>query len=400
MADDFRAVACSWGESICYYVTPHTADGRFIHDAILISAHWVRDYGGAIGALGGVAFGILQVYWSWEHKMYDHLSSILDKDNTSLAQIRSVLGRYLLNPGPAVALVATTLSERSLESVFSVRNWRSTLESREPVTIADERIERAINDIRRQKILLKKRSDNFDNQLADALMVKGAVAAARAQSSRSIDEVATNSARAIAAFESILQLDDHKRDLLATEALGLEYFRLERFDGAASIFAKMEQWAIEGHRLYGSNSVAIAKWRQAQASFGSGQNAAANVQMINADAALLPQLSDVSTDLYLARLHKFHFDIRFEMGLGGNGVLNESYLRAKLRYDLVISRLKAKRDTLWKRFKSQWNNYWNQDRYAEMLEQAEEERSDLEAKSTERGIGVPAAPPNPTSSTG
>jgi len=181
MTDDFRETACQWGEAICYYVAPHTTDGRFVHNLILVCAHWIRDYGGAIGALGGVAFGVLQWYWSWERKMFEQVEVLLKKDDRQLLVAGRQLFTMISEPGPAVAVAGPKFSDAALNEVLRAGNWRSILSFTDAKTEADLRLDKATRGIEKRRKDIREHDKSLVEQLATAHLTRGAIAASRAR---------------------------------------------------------------------------------------------------------------------------------------------------------------------------------------------------------------------------
>lgn len=344
--------------------------------------HWaivlIGKYNGALIGMAGLAFGILQWYWSWESKMFEHLDRLLDKDIHELWEAERRILTIVRQPGPAITVLASKFSEIQLQKLLRHNIWRSVLSAKG--TTADKGLDQAIERLKKLHSWTDRRQSFFRSQLAAAHLIKGAIAAERARNIGYSDaERRDLSENAIEEFEAVRSSSSDEIQRLAIECAAEEYLRLGLLEKAHSGFERLETLSPAG-----TASAIIAQWKQARVMLekrlnglpNGGMNAASKIIQTAISALRQPAAADLRGNFQLALMHDDHCHIRMEMA-NARKVMAESYDSASKYYKNVLDGIRSRRKTTLGKMLFWLSDWWNGARIGELRRDAEKRRDAL-----------------------
>lgn len=335
---------------------------HIIPDRIQPLFQFISQHSGAIIALAGLAFGILQWYWSWQTKMFGELERLLDKDDKDLRRAGRQVVEAISRPGPATHIDAPTFSEDAVSRLLQTGTWRNILGINVSAKAFDSRIERAIERVNQRLIWIERRKSSFDQQLSIAHLIRGAIAAEHALRTSNHQDKLEFDLRARESFGEALNLD--RNNLLAIECFGEQNIRIGDTKAALQSFEDLA-------RLAQTNEArGLAEWRKAEILFQLRKPHPANRQMIAALQRLPQQhTSDLRSVFRLAHIHELHYKIRLEARVQ---TAANSLQSAEALYLQIVNEINIRRSTIWRRLNLWWLSLWNQDRLQELHNRASE----------------------------
>jgi hypothetical protein len=211
----------------------------------------------------------------------------------------------LLRPSPDRDFESPIFTDKTLKPALKRFSW---IKGRNP----GESLETKLTELAQQLDLSNKRKDGYKRHMAQAYLLKGAIAAARApEATVKGGEEARNdcNVEALGYFQKAFELGDEK-DLEALEYIGHQQVRLGNYDAAletfeklAETFARMEGSSLEHARAL-KFQAQVFEFRQPPRPHPANQIIGTALAVLPADAPNLEK----------AEMHEMHGRVRVKCG--------------------------------------------------------------------------------------
>jgi tetratricopeptide (TPR) repeat protein len=176
-------------------------------------SQFVKEYGQSIIGLVGVSFG----FWRWwryrEHILHKRLDEYLKESDGRLAHGTAQILEAIQRPAPGQRAGDPLFVNRDLRTVLRERNWDNAVLALSVETSADWQLSKAIDSITRRLSTAHALTASLHRQLTSAHSIRGAIAASRADRTKS-GEFYT---RALNFFRSALSVPGNERNLVLKE---------------------------------------------------------------------------------------------------------------------------------------------------------------------------------------
>ena len=189
----------------------------------------------AITLLSG-AYAIYQKIYFAEFNMKTRLREFLERQELRLNESNKYLAKALLRPNPDRDLESPIFTSKTLKPALKRFNWikRRSL---------DGSLEKKLADLSEQLELSNKRQDGYKRHMAQAYLLKGAIAAARAPEAAvegGVEARNDYNVEALQYFQKAFELSDEK-DTEALEYVGHQQVRLGNYGVALQTFKRLEE---------------------------------------------------------------------------------------------------------------------------------------------------------------
>lgn len=234
---------CGSRDFICYLLSLVAAHGVELLSWVPLIEGRIRENLQAIIGLAGFSFGVWKWWYSRESVLHKRLEEYLEEQDNRLINARTEVLRLIERPAPSRRFETPLFAASSLRRILTRRRWISILRYRPADSIAAKLLEEVQPRIRNRLDLSRETIASHRNQLATALILLGAVNAARAGRSFSDSRSAQLDREALMSFRRALQIPgaSHRADAKELEAHQLR--RLRRWEDAKSAYAELENWA-------------------------------------------------------------------------------------------------------------------------------------------------------------
>ena len=176
-------------------------------------SQFAKDYGQSIIGLVGVSFG----FWRWwryrEHILHKRLEEYLNESDSRLAGDTTQLLDAIQRPAPGQRFNDPLFINDDLRTVLRGRNWDKAVFALNVETSADWLLTKAIDSIERRLSAAHDMTASLRHQLCSAHTIRGAIAASRADRTKS-GEFYT---RALTFFRSALSVPGSEQNLVLRE---------------------------------------------------------------------------------------------------------------------------------------------------------------------------------------
>ncbi len=204
-------------------------------ELIAESSHW--DALKAIGALGGLAFGIWRWWYAAERNMHKRLQEYLAKSDRRLANAQEYILEAVERPGLGGSAVSPVFAIAPLRRVLRSRRWQE-IGSNGPI---ENDVRRNLNDaateLERRIAVSRNLVDNYRRQLASSHVIQGALSSAIATAAWAPKSRVQHDIDALNSFRAALQIPGYS-DQLSTKRL--EAHQLRRLGHAAEALVAYE----------------------------------------------------------------------------------------------------------------------------------------------------------------
>ncbi len=166
-------------------------------------------------------FGVVFAIWKWwegrEARLFRRFERMIERQEAQLVKARSDVLDVMNRPGPGLLIRVPIFAEKPLRSILARRRWSTAFSILPDVQPIDRSLEKAITTCHLKVSAHLDRLAFFRKQVASALLIQGALAAARAARVSEQHESQRLDQEALDRFRAVLALPGHKEDLGALE---------------------------------------------------------------------------------------------------------------------------------------------------------------------------------------
>jgi tetratricopeptide (TPR) repeat protein len=214
---------------------------RSFYDAINDSA---RILAPVVTILGG-GYAIVHRWNYNKNRMQIHIDDFITRENERLRGSRDSLSKTLERPSPATGFAAPIFRKRRLQRTLKRMHWDRLSWFKPklgPMKRADENLETELAELENQLKVWGKVQANYNERIAQAHLLRGAIAAARGGQAKAAGKDAWESnLRAFEHFEEAHKLNASDPDAL--EYMGHMRVRLGQYPEAIADFEALEKLA-------------------------------------------------------------------------------------------------------------------------------------------------------------
>jgi len=274
----------------------------------------------AITLLSG-AYAIYQKYYFAEFNMHRRLREFQQRFDARLKDSNKHIDRAVLRPSPVREFESAIFTDDTLNPVLKKMKW-----GKRPA--ADESLETTLRELDEQLNLWAGQKREYEKRKAQACLLKGAIAAARAAKTDGADAQTAN-VEALEHFQEAFKLSNDT-DTEALEYIGHQQVRLGDYGTALGTFEKLAEMAPEGEP-----SLSLARALKFQAEV---YECKPQPNLVRANSALMKAVEALPANApYLdkAELHEMHGRAREK--LRTFNVATQSYRAAEFWYLRIIN---------------------------------------------------------------
>jgi tetratricopeptide (TPR) repeat protein len=193
----------------------------------------------AITLLSG-AYAIYQKLYFAERNMRTRLREFLQKVESRLKDSNAHMAKAVQRPSPDRKFESPIFTDETLNPVLKRMKW-----GKRPR--ADESLQATLDELEKQLDLWHGQKREYEQRMAQACLLKGAIAAARAANKEG-DEARKDNVEALEYFQEAFELSD-KKDAAALEYIGHQQVRLGEYASALTTFQQLADIAPQGKSL-------------------------------------------------------------------------------------------------------------------------------------------------------
>jgi tetratricopeptide (TPR) repeat protein len=283
---------------------------------------WVEKFGKLAGffvTIGSGAYAIYQKLYFAEFNMHLRLREFQQRVEERLKDSNQEIDKAAARPGPSRRFESPIFTDETLNPVLRRMRW-----GKRPR--ADEALEKTLEELQKQLTSWDGQKREYELRKAQACLLKGAIAAARA-AKRIGEDARKDNVEALGYFQEAFALSQNK-DAEALEYVGHQQARLGDHDPALETFQNLATMVSEGGssllRARALKFQAEVHECRIQPNYGR-----ANSALIGAVAALPPD----APILEKAEIHEMHGRVREKAGIG---LATQSFTEAERLYQRIV----------------------------------------------------------------
>jgi tetratricopeptide (TPR) repeat protein len=278
----------------------------------------------AITLLSG-AYAIYQKIYYAEFNMKTRLREFLEREESRLNDSNKHIAKALLRPSPDRDFESPIFTNKTLKPALKRFNW---IKKRKP----DESLEAKLTELAQQLDVSDRQKNGYKRHMAQAYLLKGAIAAARAPEAAvkgGVEARNDHNVEALEYFQKAFELSDEK-DPEALEYVGHQQVRLGNYDVAFETFKRLEEmFARIGSSVEQARALKfqaqVSEFRQPPRPHPANAILGAALNVLPADAP----------DLEKGEIHEMH--VRVRVKCGHLPAAKRSYERAHFWYQRFIN---------------------------------------------------------------
>jgi len=284
---------------------------------------WIDKVGKLVGffvTIGSGAYAIRQKLYFAEFNMHIRLREFQERVEARLKDSNKEVDGAALRPGPSRPFEYPIFTDETLNPVLKRMKW-----GKRPK--ADESLEATLEELQKQLGSWDGQKREYELRMAQASLLKGAIAAARA-AKKTGEDARTDNVEALGYFQEAFDLSQ-RRDAEALEYVGHQQVRLGDHDPALETFQQLAAMAPDG-----APSLLRARALKYQAEvyeFRSQPN------LYNANSALIAAVAALPPDAALlekAEIPEMHGRVREKARIG---LATQSYTEAERLYQRIVN---------------------------------------------------------------
>jgi hypothetical protein len=293
-------------------------------DANTIADNWYNSLdklGKLVGfliTLGSGVYAIRQKLYFAEWNMHIRLREFQERVETRLKDANKEVDMAVLRPGPSRPFEHPIFTDETLNPVLQRMKWGRRSK-------ADESLEMTLAELQKQLGSWDGQRKEYELRKAQALLLKGAIAAARA-AKKTGEETRADNVEALSYFQEAFNLSKES-DTEALEYIGHQQVRLGDHDPAFLTFRKLAEMAPASSLLRAralKYQAEVCEFRTPPNFFGANSALIAAVEALPIDAELLER----------AEIHEIHGRVREKAKIG---LATQSYTEAERLYHRIAS---------------------------------------------------------------
>jgi tetratricopeptide (TPR) repeat protein len=266
------------------------------------------------------AYAIYQKYYFAEFNMHLRLREFQQRFDARLKDSNKHIGKAVLRPSPVREFESAIFTDDTLNPVLKRMKW-----GKRPT--ADESLEATLKELDEQLSLWEGQKKEYVQRKAQACLLKGAIAAARAAKQEG-EEARKANVEALEYFQEALDLSK-KKDSEALEYVGHQLVRLGDHNAALECFQELANMTPnEGASLLRARALKF----QAEV-----HECRPQPNLSKANSALIEAVKALPTDapqIEKAEIHEMHGRIRQRAESFGRAT--QSYTAAELWYQRIV----------------------------------------------------------------
>lgn len=185
-----------------------------------------------VATIGGAVYGIYHKWQYGKSRMHIHIAEFPKRDDKRLAPTGKKLSRIIERPGPDRQFAPPVFLSKHLEPTLK-DTWGK-------LAVADKALSTELGKLGRQLEQWGNLQSHYDQRRAQAHLIKGAIAAARAASRTATDDTRKDDVDAFEHFKDAYELN--KTDAEALEYMAHQRLRLGDLSGALTDFEECRLW--------------------------------------------------------------------------------------------------------------------------------------------------------------
>lgn len=179
--------------------------------------------------------------WNYrESVLHKRLAEYLAEEDQRLKNAATHAVEALFRPGPRRKFEEPLFAVDTLRSVLRRLGWNSRLAFWRREVDADRLLDQALIAVEKHMVTAGKTLRCFTDQKATALLLKGAIASARAPHTHSKAQAAAFDDAALGQFRLVLEIPEHRHNVQAQEYEAHQLRKLGDLDGAEDAYKKLE----------------------------------------------------------------------------------------------------------------------------------------------------------------
>jgi hypothetical protein len=352
--------------------------------------------------------GFVFAIWKWwearEARLFRRFERMIERQEAELIKARSNILDIMNRPGPGLLISVPLFAEPPLRSILARRRWSRVFSILPDVQPIDRSLEKAITTCQIKMAAHLTRLAFFRKQVASALLIQGALAAARAARASEEHQSQRLDQEALDHFRAVLALPGHKEDL---DALELVAHQLRRQDlqgdlqsqGAVDAYNSLIT-ALEGMPESPNRNLLLARAKRWLAIVRYPKAPGTAQSLLDQAIGLLTDFGPRQDRDLLELAETLHLDGIARLRLRNTTLGPQQLSVAQGHYRDLLRRLRARRTALFRWMRSE--NRFSGHRVRELQARAEEglrqvehlirlnnKRQRLLIASLARGDGVP-----------
>jgi tetratricopeptide (TPR) repeat protein len=304
-----------------------TAASQVLDNAIAAADRWYASFdklgkvaGFVITLLTG-AYAIYQKYYFAEFNMHKRLREFQERVNARLKEANAHIAKAAQRPSPRRKFEDPIFEDETLNPVLRQMKW-----GKRPR--ADQSLEATLKELEEQLDLWNGQKREYEQRKAQACLLRGAIAAARAAKIGRNDgaEARKDNIEALEYFREAFELSG-RADAEALEYIGHQQVRLGDYAPALTTFQQLASMATQGQSL--QRARALKFQAEVYACKPQPNLNQANTILIAAVGALPLNAPNIES----AEIHEMHGRVRDQLGYGK---ATDSYTAAELWYQRIV----------------------------------------------------------------
>jgi tetratricopeptide (TPR) repeat protein len=282
---------------------------------------WIDKFGklgGFFVTVGSGAYAIYHKYHFAEFNMHVRLKEFLAREEERLKEANTRIVRALRRPSPARDFEAPIFSDETLNPVLREMKWGKRSK-------AEGSLQKTLSEIEEQLTLWGTQKSNYEQRKQQALLLKGAIAAARAAKGGG-EQARSDNLEALNFFQEAYAISNDT-DADALEYVGHQQVRLGDFPLALQTFEALAAKYADGPSLPRARALKFqAEINECKTQPNLARANGLLIQAVNA----LPTNSRL---LEKAEIHELHGRVREKARIS---LATQSYTQAELNYQRIV----------------------------------------------------------------